>query len=208
MSELKIAITKAKGEFVTIDSDKLPDDVFKEALMLGLKTLVNRGTSKITKALYENDEEKLKAAAIAKANEQVELIMTSKIRFTGAKKAKGASGAVMTEARRLAKNLVKDQIKAAGLKISHYEASEITKAANALLESDTGPSIIEQAKANLAERENIKPALDITALIAPSAKKVAAAEAKKAEKKPLSAKQAGKTAPRAKKGKAAAQPAA
>lgn len=207
MSELKIAITKAKGEFVTIDSDKLPDDVFKAALELGLKTLVNRGTSKITKTLYP-DEAELKAAAIAKANEQVELIMTSKIRFTGTKKAKGASGAVMTEARRLAKNLVKDQIKAAGLKISHYEASEITKAANALLDSDTGPSIIEQAKANLAERENIKPALDITALIAPSAKKVAAAEAKKAEKKPLSAKQAGKTAPRAKKGKAAAQPAA
>lgn len=207
MAILKVPVTKAKGQFVEVDTEKLKDDVFGEALALGLKVLVNRGTSKITKPLFEGDEAKMAEAAMKKADEQVELIYTSKIKFTGQKKAKGASGAVMTEARRLAKNLVKDQIKAAGLKISHYEASEITKAANALLESETGPSIIEQAKANIAERENIKPALDVTALIAPSQKKVDAAEAKKKEKKPLSAKQAGKTAPRAKKAKAA-QPAA
>lgn len=198
MAILKIPVVKAKGQFTEIDDERLPDDVYREALTLGLKVLVNRGTSKITKPLYEGDEQKMAEAAMKKAEEQVELIYTSKIKFTGQKKAKGASGAVMTEARRLAKNLVKDQIKAAGLKISHYEASEITKAANALLDSETGPSIIEQAKANLAERDNIKPALDITGLIAPSAKKVAAAEAKKKDK-PLSAKQAGKTAPRKKK---------
>lgn len=199
MPIVQIPVIKGgKGAVISVDTDKdIPDDVFSEIVLLGLKVLLNRGTSKITKTTYPVAEE-LQAAASAKAEEQLELVKTSKIKFSGTKKAKGVGGAVMTEARRIAKNIVKDEIKKAGQKISHYEASEITKAANALLESETGAGIIEQAKANLAEREQVKVSLDIAGLIKPSAKKVAAAEAKKKEKAPLSAKQAGKTAKRAK----------
>ena len=71
------------------------------------------------------------------------------------------------------------------------------EAANELIASD--PSYVTQAKANIEARANIKPAIDIKTLVAESPKLVAAAEAKKAKAKadaPLSAKQAGKVAPR------------
>lgn len=209
MPVIQVPVIKGgKGAFVEIDTDKIPEDVYAEMVKLGAKVLVNRGTSKITATTYPNEGER-QAAAKAKAAEQVEAIMTSKIKFTGGKsKSKGTGGAVMTEARRIAKGIVKDLIKAQGKKISHYEPKEITAAANALLESETGPDIIKQAEANLAERANVKPAIDLSALLQPSEKMVAKAEAaaaKKKEKAPLSAKQAGKTAKRSKK---AAQPTA
>ena len=144
--------------------------------------------------------EELKAAAVAKANEQLELVQTSKIKFTGGKKKSGATGAVMTEARRLAKALVKDELKRAGIKISHVEASEITKAANLYLESEHGQALVEKAKANLAEREKISIAgdVDVTKVIAISPELVAKAEAKKAKSGTLSAKQAGMVKKKAK----------
>ena len=143
---------------------------------------------------------------MTKAKEQLEMVMTNKIKFTGGKKKSGTTGAVMTEARRLAKALVKDEIKRKGLKVSHFEASEITKAANLYLESEMGAKLIEKAKANLAEREAIKlgEAIDITSVISESPKLVAAAEAKKSKSGTLSAKQAGKVKQRSKGGEAQA----
>ncbi len=197
---MRVPVTKGKG-FVEIDTASLPDDVYAEALLQGLKVLVNRGASKITKETYP-DAAELATAAMAKAEEQVELIKTSKIKFTGAKTVKKESGKVMTEARRLARNVVKDAIKASGGKISHYEAKDITAAANELLKSD--PSLVEQAKANLEALEKAPShTVDISTLISVSAKKVAQADEKKAKEKanaPLSAKQAGKTKVRAKGG--------
>jgi len=104
----------------------------------------------------------------------------------------------MTEARRIARQIVKDQIKAAGEKVSHYTAKAITEAANGLIEAD--PTILETAKANLAaaskkvgDQAKAKAAL-AKAGIKVDPKLVAKAEAAKKEKKkeavPLSAKQA------------------
>jgi hypothetical protein len=194
MAILNVPITKAKAS-LEIDTDKLPDEVYKEALLQGLKVLANRGASKITKEAYPEAEE-MKAAALAKGQEQVDAIYTGKIKFTGGAKSAKESGKVMTEARRLARNLVKDEMKRQGIKISHVEAKEITKAANDVLSSETGPSIIEMAKANLAEREKAPIAIDVSK-IAISEKLVAKAEAKKS-KDQLSAKQAGKVKQRAK----------
>lgn len=202
MSIIKVPVTKAKGQVIEFDTAAIPEDVYLEALALGMKVLVNRGTSKITKVSFSGDEAKLATAAMAKAQEQVELINTSKIKFTGGKTKKAAGGAVMTEARRLAKNVIKDEMKKAGLKISDYKASEITLAAQKYLDGEKGASILEMAKANLDARSNLDSGLDIAALVTADPKLVAAREAKKKDK-PLSAKQAGKTAPRAKKGKAA-----
>lgn len=189
MATLTVAITKAKST-IDIDTDTIPEDVYREALLQGLKVLLNRGASKITKETYPNAEE-LKAAALAKAEEQVELVKTSKIKFSGVK-AKKASGAIMTEARRIAKARVKDAMKEAGIKISHVEASEITKAANALLDAD--PSIVEEATAALAERAAKPIKIDVKALIHENPKLVEKAAAKKAKDKAgtISAKQAGK----------------
>lgn len=204
MAELKVPITKGKAS-VTINTDDIPDAVYQEALLQGLKVLLNRGASKITKETYPADAE-LQAAAMAKAQEQVELVRTGKIKFTGQKASAKASGAVMTEARRLARNLVKDALKQAGHKISHYEAAEITKAANALLDQDA--SILETAKANLEARSAKPIAIDVSALVQESPKLVAKAAKAAAEKKAakagqLSATQAGKVDTRK---KPAAQP--
>lgn len=196
MAILQVPVTKGKAT-VDIDTDTLPEEVYKEALLQGLKVLVNRGASKITKAAYPNDDD-MKAAAMKVAEEQVNLINTGKIKFTGKKAAGKASGAVMTEARRLAKNFVKDEMRRQDIKISHVAASEITKAANLLLESEQGKAIIAKAEANLKERETVKVGeggFDIKSLIKADPALVAKAEARKAKEKadkPLSATQAGK----------------
>lgn len=199
-----IPVTKAKAS-IDIAVDDVPDDVYKEALLLGLKELVNRGMSKITVAKLEGAElEKAKAAALAQAQKNVEAIKTSNIKFAGKKAKSGESAAVMTEALRLAKNLVKDEIKRAGGKISHYKASEITLAAKELLAQDE--SLVAQAKINLEEREKTPVKVNIMALVKEDPELVKKAEAKKAEKKVagLSAKQAGMTKTRAKPAQATA----
>lgn len=199
MAILSIPITKGKGS-IDVDTSAIPEDVYAEALLQGLKVLLNRGASKITKETYPNEAE-LKVAAMAKAQEQLEMVMASKIKFTGAKADTKASGEVMTEARRLAKNIIKDEMKRAGIKISHVEPKEITAAANELLKAD--PSLIETAKANLEARKAtpVSDKISIRSLIKESPALVAKAEEKKAKDKasrPLSAKQAGKTQVRSK----------
>lgn len=193
-----IPVTKGKAS-IEINIDDVPNDVYKEALLLGLKELVNRGMSKISVAKLEGVElDKAKAAAMAQAAKNVEAIKTSKIKFAGKKTKTAESAAVMTEALRLAKNLVKDEIKRAGGKISHYKASEITLAAKELLSQDE--SLVTQAKANLEEREKTPVKVNIMSLVKEDPELVKKAEAKKAEKKTagLSAKQAGMTKVRSK----------
>lgn len=192
---LKVIITKA-GETLEVDTNAIPPDAYRIIVMEGLKAVLNKGMSKIkTKDLEGEDLEKAKAAALAKAKENLEQVMADKLRKAGAKGEK-VSGKVKTEAMRLARNLVKDGLKAQKLKISHYSASDITEAAKLVLEEN--PELMEQAKDNLAEREATPVKINLGAL-KPDPKKVEAAEkakAKKAAEKPLSAKQAGMTAKR------------
>lgn len=194
---ITFALKNGAGD-VSVDTSRLPDDVYREVLMQGLKVIAERAMSKITKEAYPDDAER-KAAIKAKAEANIEDMYAGKTKITGQKAAKKASGAVITEAMRLARNLVKDAMKAAKIKISHVKASEITAAAKALLESD--PSILATAEANLAAREQTPVKLDIAGLIKVDPTLVAKDEAKKAKakaEKPLSKTQAGKVAPRAK----------
>lgn|SRR5581483_6169726 len=195
---VNVPITKAKTT-LAVQIDDIPADVWAEVILQGLKVLLNRGTSKVTKETYPKPEE-MQAKALEVANAQLEAVMTSKIKFTGGKKKSGATGAVMTEARRLAKALVKDELKRAGIKISHVEASEITKAANLYLESAHGAALIEKAKANLAEREKVSigDTIDVSKVVQISPELVAKAEAKRKKDGTLSAKQAGKVKSKAK----------
>lgn len=199
---LMIPVTKGGG-FVEIDTATIPQEVYEAALAEGLKAFVNKGMSKImTKGLEGQKLAEAQAAAMKKGQENAEAIKNGTIKLPG-RKAKGKTpGKVMTEAMRLARNLIKDAMKAQGIKISHVKASEITKAAKAYLEQDQ--SLIAKAEANLAEREAAPaPAIDIKSLIHEDPALVAKAEAAAAKKKEqLSAKQAGLPAKR--KGKAPA----
>lgn len=191
-----IPLKNGAGE-VMVDTRTFNDEVYKEVLLQGIKVIAERNMSKLTKEAYPDETER-KAAIKAKAEENVKAMADGKIKITG-KTVKKVSGAIMTEAMRLARNLVKDAMKANKIKISHVKASEITAAAKALLESD--PSIVHTAEANLKAREATPIKINITSLIHVDQTLVAKDEAKRAKEKadkPLSSKQAGKVAPRAK----------
>jgi hypothetical protein len=196
MAILQIPVTKAgKEAFIEIDTDKLPEAVWADVVFQGAKVLANRGASKITKAQIPDEDVRQNEAMLA-AQKQVEAMYNGTIKLTGSKVAKSkVSGKVMTEARRLAREVVKDLMKANGIKISHVKASEITSVANDLIAQDA--TFLEKAQANLEARETIPTtAINIRDLIKVDPKLVAADEAKKAKAKataPLSAKQAGKT---------------
>jgi predicted RNase H-like HicB family nuclease len=191
MSIFKVPVVKSKGS-VEIDYAQIPDDMLRHIIAAGLKVLVNGGTSKITKSTYP-DEAELTTVAQAKAEERASEIIAGTLKVAGSK-AKGKTPAkVMTEARRLAKAYIKDQMREQGLKISHYDAKEITAAANDLLESM--PELIAQAEANLKQREEVPVAtkLDLSSLMKVNPAKVQKATEANEKKKVLSAKQAGMT---------------
>lgn len=205
---IAVPIVKAgKGETVDLNLDELPDDVYREIMFQGAKQVLNRNMTKIVAAAYTDAEAKKaghadkaahqKADALKIAAKNVEDAKAGKIRLTsGSKKAK-ASGAVMTEAMRIARALVKDAIKATKQRVSDYKASDITVAAKAYIEAD--PTIIEMAQKAVDARESkAVPKVDLATLIKKDPVKVAAndakAKAKKGEKgtgAQLSAKQAG-----------------
>lgn len=207
---LQIPITKGKAA-IAVNLDPIEEggdltaEVYKEALIQGLKVILNRGMSKITKETYPNEEE-MKAAAMAKAKETFEAMRENNIRFMGAKKVKEVTGEVMTEAMAVARKHVKQYLKDNKVKISHVKASEITKHAKALLANY--PEILEEAKRTVAARkEAAKSGMDLGGLfgnIQTDPNLVAKDEAEKAERKAASsATKAGKVAFRAKPGQQA-----
>jgi len=209
MATLKIAVTKAGNKPIEVNPDELPDEVYKMCLEAGIKHFINQRMSKITTKDLEGEQlAAAQAAAMKVAEENLTNLKEGKVRRgrAGATDASGKKvpGVVMTEARRLAKEVVKNELRAAGIKISHVEASEITKAANELIAAD--PAFVEQAKTNIEARSAKVTSINIASLVHVSPKLVEKAEKAKAEKKSqLSAKQAGKVAPRkAKAGEATA----
>lgn len=206
-TKILIPVTKAKQD-IEVDLERLPIEVYREALYQGLKVLANRNQTKITVAKLEGEQlAAAQAASMTAAEKSLKDMYEGTIRLTGKAKAKKASGAVMTEARRLARALVKAEMKEAGIKVSHVDSKEITRAANEVLaDGDMGPKLITQAEANIKARE--EEAAQLAAGISKVAKTikvnpalVAKAEKEKAAKKAAtSAKQAGKVVPQKAKG--------
>lgn len=197
---LMVPVTKAKGS-IEIDTGMLPEHVYREIIIQGCKVLLNRGMTKLTKEAYP-DADLLKAAAMEKAEETLQNMYDGKIRIMGGAKSDKVPREVMTEARRIARALVKDGLKRAGVKISYVESSEITKAANVLLADQ--PQILEQAREEVERRAqaSAKVKIDVKAIPISEKRKAAAeaaAAAKKADKT-LSAAKTGKIATRARPG--------
>lgn len=189
---LRIPVVKAKGEYLELDTDILPIHVYKEIMIQGAKVVLNRGQTKITKAAFP-DPQDLRDAAMAKAQETLEAMYQGKIRVMGGSKSDKVPREVMTLARQMAKQIVKQQIKDAGMRIGSFETKDITAAANAMLIAT--PAIVEQARADLENRNKLKiTGFDVTSL-KKSAKKEQELERKKAEKV-LSAAKMGQVAQR------------
>lgn len=191
---LKIPVVKGKT-FIEVNTADFPIHVYKEIIIQGCKVLLNRGQTKLTKSAYP-DEAKLKEAAMEAAEATLQNMYDGKIRMSGGAKSDKVPREVMTEARRIARTLVKDELKRSGVKVSYVESSEITKAANVLLADN--PQILEQAKEEVEKRAAAKVKIDISK-IPQSQKRIAAAEARKADKT-VSAAKTGKIATRARPG--------
>jgi hypothetical protein len=188
-----IAITKAKKE-IEVNTGDLPTESFVEIVALGLKTWLNKGMGDIkTKDLEGEALTKAQTEAMKFAQDNLAKLLSGEFKKSASKATKVA-GKVMTEAKRLARNFVKDQLKRAGHKVSHYPAAEITKAAVALIEADN--AWVKMAEESLNQAAQQKATIDLSA-IKVDPKLVQKAEAKKKDK-PLSATQAGIVAPRAK----------
>ena len=162
-------------------------------VLAGAKAFLNRGMT--GKSMAGLEGEARERAAMEQAAKNKEACETGKIRIIGTK-AEKTSGAINTEAMRLARLAVKAAMKKKGIKVSYVEASEITKAAKALVATD--PSYLTTAKANVEEATSKGDAIaEAIASIPISASKKAKAEkeaaARKADK-PLSAAKAGKPA--------------
>lgn len=198
--DFQITITKAKRQ-LAVASKLLSDEMFAEVIYRGLSDVLNSGMSKITTKDLEGEElEKAQAAAFAKAEENLKALLAGEIKAKGSRgrKATKVPTEIKTEALRLAKAAITDQIKADGGKVSHYAKSDITKWAKELLEADE--SYFVMAKEEL-ERRKATPIKISLAQLKPSEKLVKKAEEKKAaakKDKPLSAKQAAMPAPRQK----------
>lgn len=194
-----VPVVKAR-DVLEVDPEDLPIEVYEEAFALGLKALLNRGQTEIKTAGKSGQAlANAKNEAMAKAKETLAKMKTGDVRMSGGRSRPkaGVSGAVMTEARRLAKISVKDEIKAKGGKVSHYTGAEITKFANLLLDQDE--SYLAQAKENLEARTLTKgkKKVDISGIKA-SEKLVKAAEDKaaKAKEAAVARKAAGTAGPK------------
>ena len=200
MAVLQIPVVKSKG-VIDVDTERLPEDVYAEAMLQGLKTLVNRGMTKCTERELGSKELVAKEADILAAK-NVEKIYAGDIKFSGKATKTKVSGAVRTEALRIAKERVKDAMRAAGYKLSNVKASSVTEAAKALL--DASPDIIAEAEAAIAARSTAPLPIDLKSLVHEdpelAAKNAKAAADKKAERQ-LSATQAGKVKGRKPKAK-------
>lgn len=197
---MEILITKAK-KVLGVTVSALSDEMFQEIIYRGLSDILNSGMSKITTKDLEGVElDKAKDAAFAKAEDNLKTLMDSKVKHKGQRgsaKSSKHSREVTTEAMRLARDVIKDQIRADGGKPSHYKASDISKWAKELLEADA--SYYDMANTNIENRKAKPIGISLAGLKADPAL-VAKDTERKAKAKPkaagqLSAKQAGKVAP-------------
>lgn len=196
---VQVLITKAK-QTLGVDTSALSDEVFAEVIYRGLSDLLNAGMSKITVKDLEGAElDKAKQAAFEKAEENLKTLMDGKVKHKGQRGSNASatkhSREVTTEAMRLGRDVIKDQIRADGGKPSHYKASDISKWAKELLEADA--SYYEMATANIEGRKQKKLGISLEGL-KPDAGLVEKDEKRKNAAKPkaegqLSAKQAGKS---------------
>ena len=198
----KIHITKAgKSAYIDVDDSVIPEEVYAKIIAEGLKVCLNAKMTKITgmKDLEGEALAKLQADALAIAKKNLTSLLDATFKFSGTKAKSAEPREVINEATRLAREFVRDELKAQGITISHVPAKDITAAAKALVDAEDVYGFKAKAKEALAKRaEAPAPHIDLAALgIRPDPDKVAKAEAAKAKNterlKTLSAKQAGQT---------------
>lgn len=207
LNQFKVPIVKAGATaFIDVDVSTYSDEAYAYVMAEGLKAIANARMSKVgaVTKLTGKELEDAQALALKIAEENLDKLAKGDIKLKSAKASKSdIPRDVQTEALRLARDVVRNEIRKAGGKISQYAAKDITAAAHAVIAGD--PSYLDKARANLESRANLTSAIDVSSMIHVDPKKAAKAAEAKASK-PLSATQAGKVAPRKKPAVTLAQP--
>lgn len=202
MANVDIHIAKAgKSAVVTVDTDGFSDETFMNILKEGLKACLNAKMSKIgpVTKLEGTELEKAQSAAMEIARRNLSELSAGAFKFPGTKTKTTESRDVLNEAMRIARDVIRDQLRAHNITISHVPAKDITAAAKSLVEKD--PKYIAQAKEALASRTAVPTDLidlDSLGLKPDPAKVEKAAKAKETRKENLSKTQAGKVKGRSK----------
>lgn len=200
----KIVVTKAKGltddegmaaNYVEVDTSEngIPAHIYKHALTLGLKEMVNGGMTgpKHAKEAFKTERE-FQEHAMETARDRAAQMMAGTLKILGAKAASDTlPREVQTEAMSIARKLIKAAIKEQGGRQIDYTSAQITQAAKDTLAAN--PWIIQKAKENLENRAAPDAKIAIPAPDPEHVKKVAAKKAIEKATKPLSPKQAAKT---------------
>ena len=197
----KISITKAgKDAILEVDDQTLPDEVYAAVIAEGLKACLNAKMTKVGAVT------KLEGEALAKAHAKALEIAESNLadlqkgtyKFAGRKAKSSEPREVHTEAMRLAKDIIRDKLRANGLPMNTLSAKDLTAAAKGLVENRPDLDLIAKAKENLAKRNEVPESIiDLNKLgidVSAAKANVAKAKAEKSERaKGLSAAKAGKT---------------
>lgn len=199
---------KGKCGTVAVDPDRITDDAIYEYIFaVGLETVINKvgmskkaaGITKLTGAAHESAV----ADVRKQAEDNVKAIYAGTIKRPGVSSKR--SGAVQTEAMRLARGVVKQLLREEGYKTGAIDAKDLTAYAKEVLA--TNPELYKKAEANLAERakeaETTKSGgIDIKALLGAKANDESLKAKPKVPPKPRAAKAktpaAGAVAPRQK----------
>lgn len=202
MTVYQIPLAKAKGHTIAVDTKTdIPDHIYEYALQLGLKAILNRGTSKLKQEDYANADAYAKAA-VEIAEKQLEAMKAGKTRIVGAKAGKAASKSPEhTMALEFAKKDAISQLRAAGIKVSLVSSADKTAAGKMLFDADP-ERYLAAAREALAKMATPVKGVDLAGLIHedPELKKKAAKKSADA-KKATEDKKAGKAPPKAAKAK-------
>lgn len=200
----KVKLKGGAGEVDFIPSKVEDMAVYEFIFMTGVETIVNKlGMSKISAGLTKLDgEEKAKAiaAVVEQALKTVQAMYDGDLK--GAKATSKRTGAVQTEAMRLAKALVKQELRNAGYKLSSFDAKELTSFAKDVLKDNA--DLYKTAEENLKARAALPvKGLNVGAMLGErvndeslKAKPKVPPKPKAKAKDVISAAQAGKVQPR------------
>ena len=149
---LKVKLKGGAGEVEVIPSKIVDEEVYTFIFQAGLDALINKiGMSKIAAGLTKlegAEKDKAVAAVVEQAQKTIKAMYDGDLK--GAKSTSKRTGAVQTEAMRLAKALAKQTLKDNGYKISAFNAKEITDFGKDILKDN--PDLYNTAEANLKAR--------------------------------------------------------
>jgi len=146
-------ITIAGMEFAIGDTMALSDEVMRGIVIAGLTAICEKanGAAKAKAGITKLEGKALedRKAEVRKAVEKsIEQLKAGQL--PGKAKTVKVSGAIMTEAMRLARNIAKDHVRNSGQRIGAYSAKEYTEAAKKIIADN--PNLLKLAEQKIAER--------------------------------------------------------